>query len=136
MTCEINAIAIGLGAGKNRFGGPRDDIVHIARLAFERLARIVVHAHGEHDAGVRLIKFAGEMHLMAEPVIQEAHDLTQRYAGVGNLHLDIVGPVVGEARSRAAGIRLVLHDGEAVKQLVGDHLPGEAFLHHRRGHIE
>ncbi len=124
LTTQIDPVAIGLGLAIDRFGRLLRQAIQVGFLALDGLTRLALGPGGEADAGRGVQKFARNPGLMAQPLAQIAVDLADRDAGLGNLQLDVVAPVVGEGRGRTLGIGLGLQGRQLVQQLGGHDLPG------------
>ncbi len=60
--------------------------------------------------------------------MEVALELVDRDPCLGDLHLDVLAPVVGIGGRRARGVGGQLHGGDLVQQLGGHHLAGQAAL--------
>ena len=125
---EIDRIAIGLGGGierLRRLGGQRVDV---GLGALDGLAGRRPRPRGHRQARGGAHHIAGDAGLMAEPLAQVAVQFAEGDAGLGNLHLDVVAPVLGIGRGRSGGHGLGLQLRQPVEHASGHHLAGQAAL--------
>lgn len=99
---DIDRITIGLRLAVDAFGGARDKRIEFGFAAFKAHAGKTAHARHERDAIRRMIDFAGDMRLMAEPAGEIAIALAEGNAGIGNLDLDVFAPIARIGVRRAA----------------------------------
>src|SRR5262249_21937946 len=95
---QIDRVAIGLRGAVHGLRGPFDQLVEIGFAAGEGRAHAATGARGYGNARGGPIHIAGDARFMPKPGAQIAIHLADGDAGVGDLHLDVVAPIVRVAR--------------------------------------
>ncbi len=77
------------------FRGLGGEFGQIACAAGERFGQDSITAHRQRQAaGPGLHEIAADVQVMTESLVQQSSDLADRDAGVGNIDLDVAGPVI------------------------------------------
>ncbi len=123
---QIDAVAIGLGAGEQGLGAPLQQAVEVGFSPRGGVSRLAASADREPQTVSGVEDLATDVGLVAQPFAQVALQLRDRDPRLGNLHLDLVAPVVAVARRRAPGVGLGLQRAQPILELIGEHLAGQA----------
>ncbi len=122
---QVDGVAVGLGLAIDVLRRRLDQGRQVRLGPGVLLGRRGPRAGGQRHARGRAVDFAGDRGLVAEPADQQALQLPDRDARLGNLDLDLVVPVVGVGGGRAHRGGGALHPAEVVQQHRGDDLTGQ-----------
>ena len=94
----------------------------------------VTKADHDGDLVTPLHDVAADPGFAAQPAAQQFPALVKRQAGVGNVDLQIVAPIMLIAAGRPCRTSRLQHDADLIEHPPCRHFAGHALLHQRRGH--
>src|SRR5579864_9383804 len=121
----INGITVGLRARVDRFRRTLHHRIEVVLVTANKRRTIDTGMRGDDDCAGCAIDFAGDAGLVPKPDGEQAVGLADRNAGVGNLYLYVVAPLVGIGACRPRTVGFVLHGGKPVLEAGGDSLAGK-----------